>query len=109
MTAITQTYACTRCDGKGRINGFGHVLGGVCFKCKGSGRQRTRPSGPSTTWRVMVIDRESASAVGIYNIKARTATDAVRKARRHYERASAEFRTRYDMDAAYAMPATAGE
>jgi hypothetical protein len=28
--------ACPRCDGKGRIDGFGHVLGGVCFECSGS-------------------------------------------------------------------------
>ena len=29
--------ACPRCNGKGRIYGFGHVYNGICFKCNGSG------------------------------------------------------------------------
>tara|TARA_Y100001936_G_C16043707_1_gene653259 strand:- start:163 stop:531 length:369 start_codon:yes stop_codon:yes gene_type:complete len=31
------TYTdCHRCIGKGKISGFSHVMGGVCFKCNGS-------------------------------------------------------------------------
>tara|TARA_R110002051_G_scaffold4866_3_gene26857 strand:- start:522 stop:1004 length:483 start_codon:yes stop_codon:yes gene_type:complete len=30
-------YECLRCDGKGKLWEFTHVLGGVCFKCNGSG------------------------------------------------------------------------
>ncbi len=29
---------CSRCSGKGLIPHFSHVLGGVCFRCWGSGR-----------------------------------------------------------------------
>ena len=29
--------ACGRCSGQGRIQAFGHVYGGECFECRGSG------------------------------------------------------------------------
>jgi RecJ-like exonuclease len=29
---------CPRCNGKGTIKAYGHVLGGVCFMCGGSGK-----------------------------------------------------------------------
>lgn len=28
---------CSRCQGRGKLNGFSHVHGGVCFKCDGKG------------------------------------------------------------------------
>ena len=34
--------ACYKCDGAGRINGFGHVSGGVCFACGGAGVRHAR-------------------------------------------------------------------
>lgn len=30
-------FACTRCEGKGRIRGFSHVENGICFGCGGRG------------------------------------------------------------------------
>lgn len=33
---IFESYECHRCSGAGRIHGFSHVLGGVCFQCNGS-------------------------------------------------------------------------
>ena len=33
---------CGRCSGKGLITAFSHVLGGVCFSCKGTGFHLTR-------------------------------------------------------------------
>lgn len=30
-------FACTRCDGKGRIRGFEHRANGVCYACGGKG------------------------------------------------------------------------
>lgn len=35
MTA--KTMACEKCDGKGHIKGFDHVIGGICFRCDGKG------------------------------------------------------------------------
>lgn len=40
-------YECPKCsNGKGIINAFSHVLGGVCFKCKGTGfiEQKNKPT-----------------------------------------------------------------
>jgi hypothetical protein len=34
----TQLVDCFKCDGKGRISGFGHIVGGRCFECGGSGK-----------------------------------------------------------------------
>lgn len=28
---------CRRCKGKGELPHYGHVMGGICFKCDGSG------------------------------------------------------------------------
>lgn len=35
-----KTENCSRCEGKGHIAFYGHVLGGICFKCSGSGQQK---------------------------------------------------------------------
>lgn len=29
---------CPRCNGKGNITYYGHIAGGVCFKCEGLGK-----------------------------------------------------------------------
>ena len=36
----TKNQTCTRCEGKGHISFYKHVLGGTCFKCGGSGTQK---------------------------------------------------------------------
>lgn len=36
-----ETSECARCGGEGRINAYGHVYGGQCFGCNGSGRVLT--------------------------------------------------------------------
>lgn len=33
--------SCRRCDGKGYMNGYSHVAGGVCFACNGDKRKMT--------------------------------------------------------------------
>ena len=35
-TKTTIEVPCSKCDGKGRINGFGHIERGICFRCNGS-------------------------------------------------------------------------
>lgn len=32
---------CSRCGGSGRLTGFSHVYGGVCFGCNGKGKKMT--------------------------------------------------------------------
>ena len=34
---MTQT-TCPKCDGKGRIAQYSHVINGVCFRCQGTGQ-----------------------------------------------------------------------
>lgn len=41
MKISYQTRDCSRCDGSGRMVGFSHVHGGVCFKCNGTGQVMT--------------------------------------------------------------------
>lgn len=37
-------FACTRCDGKGKVRGFSHIERGVCFACNGRGVRISRRS-----------------------------------------------------------------
>lgn len=53
-------YECTRCGGKGRLTIFSNVLGGVCFKCRGSGKQAAKPGKPSVKWAVLGTDRTTS-------------------------------------------------
>ncbi|MGH3629076.1 MAG: hypothetical protein ACRDRL_16770 [Sciscionella sp.] len=38
---VFATADCHRCDGKGYMNGYSHVAGGVCFACNGAKRKLT--------------------------------------------------------------------
>lgn len=40
IAARVASGECTRCNGKGKIRGFGHVEGGKCFGCNGTGKRR---------------------------------------------------------------------
>lgn len=40
----TGSGTCARCSGEGWITGYGHVEGGICFACRGSGRASARRS-----------------------------------------------------------------
>jgi RecJ-like exonuclease len=36
-------YPCSKCHGKGEIPSYSHTHGGVCFQCKGTGKQKSAP------------------------------------------------------------------
>ena len=36
-TTKVTTNKCGRCGGKGYINAYNHIQGGVCFRCDGTG------------------------------------------------------------------------
>lgn len=99
------TYKCTRCEGKGRISGFGHVQGGVCFKCAGKGTQATKPAIKSVLFAVFLMNRETGQPERIYNMKARSSAAAISAAFNTYERASSIFRDIYTMNGAVAVRA----
>lgn len=100
------TYKCSRCNGKGRIPCFNNVLGGVCFKCKGTGAQASKPSKPSIKWGVMGEDRNTGMRARLYNVNSPSAQGAINKARNMFENASAAFKDQYSMAAAIAVPAS---
>lgn len=81
---------CPRCtNGKGRIHAFSHVLGGVCFKCSGTGyvERKTAPKAQFWFRCWSVIDGEG----GFYwSIKAPTEKQALTKARKFIEKAAAK-------------------
>lgn len=43
VTPEPESRPCGRCGGSGKIRGYEHVAGGICFRCSGSGREH-RPS-----------------------------------------------------------------
>lgn len=93
-------YPCSRCDGKGNIQGYKNVLGGICFKCGGSGLSKTKPTSKLSTFAVkgvVIADLGALNAqVGsegvIYNIKAKDEADAIAQAQIKISEASAAFR-----------------
>mgnify|MGYP000870851073 FL=1 len=102
---ITDTYKCARCNGKGRLPIFSNVLGGVCFKCKGSGKQASKPGKTSVKWAVLGIERMTGERVRLYNVKAANEKAAIEKARDIYSGASAAFKDQYNLENAIAVRA----
>ena len=93
-------YPCSRCDGKGNIQGYKNVLGGICFKCGGSGLSKTMPTSKLSTFAVKgvvvadlgVLNAQLGDVGTIYNLKAKDETDAIAQAQIKIAEASASFR-----------------
>ena len=73
-------YPCTRCEGKGRLPHYANVLDGVCFKCGGTGRQKTRPAAPSRRWSVNAIRTTDHHDCVVFHVRAKTEQEAIKKA-----------------------------
>lgn len=97
------TYPCSRCGGSGRLSVFGHVLGGTCFKCNGTGKQRHKPAAQSEKWAVFGTERATGRFLRLYNVKARSADQAIEKARDAFSGASTLFKDTYTLDGARAV------
>ena len=95
-------HACSRCSGTGRLAHFGNVLGGTCFKCKGTGKQRTKPGAPTPKWAVFGQHRATGVWMRMYNVGAKTKAMAIDRAMRMYQGASIGWQADYDLN-----PATA--
>lgn len=67
-------HECPRCAGKGIIAAYKNVLGGVCFKCGGSGKTAKKPTKMASSW---VCEYRGAA---LFTIKARTEGEAYKKA-----------------------------
>ena len=68
------TYNCPKCSGNGEIPAHRNVLGGLCFKCKGSGTVNKKPVTPSTLWAFC------ADGSPVVNKRAKTEAEAMKKA-----------------------------
>lgn len=96
-------YPCSRCEGHGRISAFGHVLAGVCFQCKGSGKQKSKPAPKAIKWAVFGHDRSTDKPGRLYNVKAPTEAKAIAKAQDLFGNASTEFKDTWTMSKAFAL------
>lgn len=94
---MEKSYPCYRCSGEGMIRAFGHVLGGACFKCHGSGKQASKPN-HAVKWTVL-----DASGKDVYNVTAKTDHEAVKKALIIFARSSTDFVASHDMSAPVAV------
>ncbi|MGP9633721.1 hypothetical protein ACT3R7_11710 [Halomonas sp. AOP43-A1-21] len=102
---------CPRCaGGKGHIDAYSHIKGGVCFKCDGKGYVMLKAAPRrSTSWRVGATnieqthpgDHEAGAVVyPIFTLKARSESEALKKARAKLERGEG-----YDASSAFVKPA----
>lgn len=92
-------YPCSRCSGSGKLAGFSHVVGGVCFKCGGSGKQRAKPAAPSTRYVVSLVNRATGAAEPYYTVRAKNEVQALKKARAWAANVSEALRATHDADA----------
>jgi len=98
MTTTTTLYPCSRCEGKGELPHHRSVVGGVCFKCGGSGKQKGKPSTKRGKWLVSMIDAFTGERRIVYRESSSWSQRAVRKVvADRYPSCSVEFRAQYDL------------
>lgn len=57
------------------------MLGGVCFKCGGSGKQKSRPrQAQAYSWNVYAEERSTGARLHIFRVSAKTKEGALAKA-----------------------------
>lgn len=76
------TYDCIKCGGTGEIAAHKNVMGGVCFKCKGTGKQADKPHLPMKKFYCMF------DGATVFTKSARTAEGARKMAIAHWKRFS---------------------
>jgi len=104
MTIVERTaYACSRCAGSGRMSHFSNVIGGECFRCRGTGKQYTKPTKPSPKWAVFGQHRETGAWLRLYNVVARSKPAAIAKAKTTYADASTDWKNTYTLATARAL------
>lgn len=102
-TSERVAYACSRCAGSGRMSQFSNVIGGECFRCRGTGKQYTKPAKPSPKWAVFGQHRETGAWLRLYNVVARSKPAAIAKAQSTYADASTDWKNTYTLATARAL------
>ena len=101
--AQRQAYACSRCAGSGRMSQFSNVVGGECFRCKGTGKQYTKPAKPSPKWAVFGQHQKTGEWLRLYNVVARSKPAAIAKAQAVWAEASTDWKNTYTLATARAL------
>lgn len=101
--APRQAYTCSRCAGSGRMSQFSNVVGGECFRCRGTGKQYTRPRAPTPKWAVFGQHRKTGAWLRLYNVVAKSKTAAIAKAQATYADASTDWKNTYTLATARAL------
>jgi predicted CxxxxCH...CXXCH cytochrome family protein len=100
---MATAYTCSRCSGKGRLPQHSTCLGGVCFKCHGSGKQSSKPQAPTPKWAVFGQERATGEWARLYNVRAKTAENAISRARTMMTAGSADWIATYTLTDARAL------
>ncbi len=79
-TKQTATYTCPKCAGSGHLSQYAGIAGGVCFSCEGLGHKFGRAPVPGMLFGVSAIRRADGVRVDVFNKKAKTAKEALKKA-----------------------------
>lgn len=95
------TYTCPRCAGSGSYS-FNPIHGTRCLRCRGTGSVTKKPRAPTPKWAVFGQHRATGAWLRVYNVQARTKTEAIAKALQTYAVASADWRNTYDLQASTA-------
>lgn len=100
---MEKDYPCYRCDGRGKIQAYSHVMSGVCFKCGGSGRQKSKPA-RTVMWAVLGTNPQTGEEVHCYNVNAPTGKKAIDRARVTASGASESWKAEHSLEHAVAVP-----
>lgn len=99
---MTTAYTCSRCGGSGRYS-FNLIHGTKCYGCGGTGKQKTKPRPPTPKWAVFGTHRATGALLRLYNVTGKSEREAIAKAVKAFERASAQWRDTHSMDTARAI------
>lgn len=99
----SNTLKCGRCLGTGCLSFHSNVLGGVCFRCNGTGIQKTKPRKPTPKWAVFGLHKATGQLLRLYNVTASTKAKAIETARATYASASKDWQATYTLTTADAL------
>ena len=97
------TYKCPKCNGSGNLARYAGIANGVCFSCEGNGLKIGQPMDKAPVWNVYGVLRATGEKAVAYNVRAKSAAEAVAKALRTFAKASAAYQERFDMSNPEAM------
>lgn len=74
------TYKCPKCNGSGNLARYAGIANGVCFSCEGNGFKIGVAPVAGLLFTVTAIRKADAARVNVFNTKAKSAAEALKKA-----------------------------